>query len=136
MESILLANGDVEPKPKRSLLPVLVFLFVVSYGLLTMLVVEQGRTIQAQRSLLTQLLDDSFQLMKMKTREVEQKRHQAAAQAKPGGRPQTETPSTQAPQQEETRQSANKGKTRSAVPQRLPRRADDTADARRNPRII
>ena len=33
-----------------SLLPLLVVLFIISYAILTLLVVEQGRTIEAQRN--------------------------------------------------------------------------------------
>ena len=49
-------------KPGRTLLPVLIILFLVSYGLLTMLVVEQARTIDSQRGLIGLLFDDSVQL--------------------------------------------------------------------------
>ena len=34
------------------MLPLLVVLFIVSYGILTLLVFEQGQTIESQRSLL------------------------------------------------------------------------------------
>ena len=37
------------PKKKRSLLPLLTVVFLASYGLMTMLIVEQGTTIQAQQ---------------------------------------------------------------------------------------
>ncbi len=57
-----LTGDEVIGKPKRTLLPVLIALFVVSYGLLTMLVVEQARTIDSQRSLIGLLFDDSVQL--------------------------------------------------------------------------
>jgi hypothetical protein len=60
-------TGDiVTRKPGRTLLPVLTVLFVVSYGLLTMLVVEQGRTIDSQRNLIRMLFDDSIELNGMK----------------------------------------------------------------------
>ena len=42
--------------------PMLTVLFVVSYGLLTMLVVEQARTIDSQRGLIQDLFQDSVQL--------------------------------------------------------------------------
>ena len=50
-----LTGNNATSKPGRSLLPVLTILFLVSYGLLTMLVVEQGRTIDSQRSLIQML---------------------------------------------------------------------------------
>lgn len=48
------------------MLPLLVILFIVSYGLLTMLVFEQGRTIESQRSLIREMLKDSTQLAALK----------------------------------------------------------------------
>src|ERR1700730_13478426 len=57
-----LTDDIVTRKPGRTLLPVLTVLFVVSYGLLTMLVVEQGRTIDSQRNLIRMLFDDSIEL--------------------------------------------------------------------------
>ncbi|MGC2059963.1 MAG: hypothetical protein WA653_16975, partial [Candidatus Sulfotelmatobacter sp.] len=37
------------PKKKRTLLPLLTVVFMASYGLMTLLIVEQGSTIQSQR---------------------------------------------------------------------------------------
>jgi hypothetical protein len=48
------------------LLPLLIILFLFSYGILTLLVVEQGHTIEAQRSLLREMLKDSTQLAGLK----------------------------------------------------------------------
>src|SRR6202162_2899143 len=47
-------------------MPLLVILFIVSYGILTMLVFEQGRTIESQRSLIREMLKDSTQLAALK----------------------------------------------------------------------
>ena len=57
-----------EPKPKRkhSLLPVLIVLFLVSYGLMSLLAIEQDRTIASQRWLITSLLGDSTELSNLK----------------------------------------------------------------------
>ena len=49
-------------KRAAAVLPLLVILFIVSYGILTMLVFEQGRTIESQRSLIHEMLRDSTQL--------------------------------------------------------------------------
>ena len=57
-----LTGNNAVAKPGRSLLPVLIVLFLVSYSLLTMLVVEQGRTIDSQRSLIQMLFSDSVEL--------------------------------------------------------------------------
>jgi len=48
------------------LLPLLVILFLVSYGILTLLVFEQGKTIESQRSLIREMLKDSTQLATLK----------------------------------------------------------------------
>jgi hypothetical protein len=50
------------------LLPLLVILFIVSYGILTMLVFEQGQTIESQRGLIREMLRDSTQLASMKNK--------------------------------------------------------------------
>ena len=42
------------------MLPLLVILFVVSYGILTMLVFEQGQTIESQRGLIREMLKDKL----------------------------------------------------------------------------
>jgi hypothetical protein len=47
-------------------LPLLVILFIVSYGILTMLVFEQGQTIESQRTLIREMLKDSNQLATLK----------------------------------------------------------------------
>jgi hypothetical protein len=48
------------------MLPLLVILFIVSYGILTMLVFEQGQTIESQRTLIREMLKDSTQLAALK----------------------------------------------------------------------
>lgn len=48
------------------ILPLLVILFIVSYGILTMLVFEQGQTIESQRGLIREMLKDSSQLAALK----------------------------------------------------------------------
>jgi len=47
-------------------LPLLVILFIVSYGILTLLVFEQGKTIESQRGLIREMLKDSTQLATLK----------------------------------------------------------------------
>ena len=130
-------------KPKHSMLPVLVLLFLVSYGLMTMLIVEQGRTIDSQRTLIHQLLGDSFQLSALRGKAI-QKEH-AAAQVQPKGKAQTQTPSSQekprdfqaqTPSAQVTPQ-ANAGNVRGAgkirrpAPRKPPRYTSDEADIRR-----
>ena len=75
------------------MVPILIVLFLVSYGLLSMLVVEQGRTIDSQRSLIYALFGDSNQLVHMKG-DLFQKQHaQAQAQALAKDHSQAQTPS-------------------------------------------
>lgn len=56
----------VQKDDRKGLLPVLVVLFIFSYLILTALVVEQGRTIEAQRGLIHEMLSDSNQLAMLK----------------------------------------------------------------------
>jgi len=130
-----------EPKPKRkhSLLPVLIVLFLISYGLMSLLAVEQDRTIAAQRALITSLLSDSTELSSLKGK-LFQKQH-AQAQAEAGARsqaqtPSTQVPSTQAPTTQDTpggaaQRNHNAGKLPKAVPQRPPLGIADIVDGRR-----
>ena len=58
------------PKKKYSLLPVLTVLFVISYGLMTMLIVEQGSVIQSQRNVIKVLSGDNTELAAIMGRAV------------------------------------------------------------------
>jgi hypothetical protein len=104
----VLADVAVNPqvpiaaKKKISLLPLLTVLFIVSYGLMTMLIVEQGATIESQRGLIKEMLRDSVELSGMKGKAIQDKyladsQHRARTQAHA---PLTQTPSTQAPSTE------------------------------------
>src|SRR5215475_8976813 len=59
-------NPAAEPKKKHGWLPVLVVLFLISYALMTMLIIQQGRTIDSQRVLIHELFHDSQELSAMK----------------------------------------------------------------------
>jgi hypothetical protein len=85
------------PKKKRSLLPLLTVLFLISYGLMTMLIVEQGSVIQSQRNLIKILFRDSTELWGMKGKAIADQQA-ARAQAQSGAQaPSARTPSTQIP---------------------------------------
>ena len=56
------------PTRPAAMMPLLVILFVVSYCILTMLVFEQGQTIESQRSLIREMLKDSTQLAALKNK--------------------------------------------------------------------
>jgi hypothetical protein len=88
-------------KPRHTMLPLLVVLFLISYVLLTMLVVLQDRTIDSQRSLIHSLFSDNLHLVATR---VGLHRNQAAhsnqnpAQGKvPKQASSSQTPSTQIP---------------------------------------
>lgn len=103
----MLADVTVSPQapiaPKKiSLLPLLTVLFIVSYALMTMLIVEQGVTIESQRGLIKEMLRDSVELSGMKGKAVQDKyladsQHRARTQAHA---PLSQAPSTQAPSTE------------------------------------
>ena len=85
---------------KQGWLPLLTVLFLVSYGLMTMLIVEQGRTIESQRALIHELFRDSNELSVVKQQMAAQDTAQAASaktQAPLTQNPSTQYPSTQAP---------------------------------------
>lgn len=63
----------VPARPKKhNMLPVLVVLFLISYGLMTMLIIEQGRTIESQRALIHELYHDSAELAAVKGRTLQE----------------------------------------------------------------
>ena len=134
-----------EPKKKHSLLPVLTVLFVISYGLMTMLIVEQGSVIQSQRGLIRTLWSDSTELWSLKgkaigDRQAAKARAQNSGQAasteaqSPAQNPSAQAPSTQAPStQGKPQQHAASRAGKGAKPQleAPPVPAADLADHRR-----
>jgi len=126
---------------KWSLLPLLTVVFVASYGLMTLLIVEQGETIQAQRNLIKVLLVDSKQLWTMKGHALADKLAQAQPQAQkpsapspsthgqaPVRTPLTQAPSTQIPQHRSQSRAGKSAKPDIQVP---PVPASDLGDQRR-----
>ena|SRR5690349_15392040 len=133
-------------KRKRGLLPLLVVLFLISYGLLTMMVVEQNRTIISQRTLIHLLYKDSLHLSALKKAE-RQKAHtptgaatgslQADAQVQAGKIPVIQvppqkSPSTQVPtdKQQAGGRAEHKQKAQKKTP-RPPAELTDPSDMRR-----
>jgi cytoskeletal protein RodZ len=92
---------DVPAAPKKNgWLPLLTVLFLLSYGLMTMLIVEQGRTIESQRALIHELFRDSNELSVVKQQMAAQDTAQAASaktQAPMTQNPSSQYPSSQAP---------------------------------------
>ena len=125
------------PHKKRGWMPILTVLFCISYGLMTMLIVEQGQTIESQRALIQELFRDSTELSATKVKALKEKR---AAEARAGRTqtPSTQIPSTQdhsnqAPSSQAAPQNSRQNPSQKAKPQfQMPSRpAADLSDARR-----
>jgi hypothetical protein len=88
-------------KPRHTMLPLLVVLFLISYVLLTMLVVLQDRTLDSQRSLIHSLFSDNLHLVATRVglhRNQGAHSNQNPAQGKvPKQASSSQTPSTQIP---------------------------------------
>jgi hypothetical protein len=129
LKPILVPNAT--PKRKHSMLPVLVIVFMISYALMTMLIVVQGRTIETQRALIHSLFSDSSELSHLKG-QIFQKQHAAAqAQAEAKVHSQVQAPSTQDKTQNRTKANRNAGKLRNPAPPRLPKNDFSLEDVRR-----
>lgn len=125
---------------KSGWLPLLVVLFLASYALMTMLIVEQGRTIDSQRTLIRELFRDSNELAAVKTKAMEAPQSQTATNRAPS--PQVKTPSTRLPDPQVTthtpssqvtpqRRAQNQATKQKALP--MPTKpASDLADAGRS----
>ena len=88
------------PPNKRGWLPLLTVLFLISYGLMTMLIVEQGRTIESQRALIRELFRDSTELSAVKQKAAQDSAQATSAktQVPVTQNPSSQYPSTQIPQ--------------------------------------
>lgn len=89
-------------RKKHGWLPLLTVLFLISYGLMTMLIVEQGSTIESQRALIRELYRDSAELTAQRMKAQQEKsvadaQHQGQAPSAKTQAPVTQYPSTQAP---------------------------------------
>lgn len=127
------------PKKKRTLLPLLTVLFVISYGLMTVLIVEQGAAIQSQRNTIKVLLRDSTELWAAKGKAIGDKQmaraqaqsqaHTPSVQTPSSQAPSTQAPSTQAVPQPHSQSRAGKiAKPQAELP---PKPASDLVDQRR-----
>jgi hypothetical protein len=131
----LFGNSPMMPRPKHSLLPVLVVLFIFSYGLMTLLIVEQGSTIQSQHDLIHELLSDTHELAAMKGKAIREQALSRQAQAKNDPKATNQAPLTQAPSNAPSSQagSAKTQPNHSKVQRPAPAKpASDLVDVRRN----
>lgn len=141
---------NAAPKKKRTLLPLLTIVFLASYGLMTVLIVEQGDAIQQQHNLILSLMSDSRELWAMKGKILTDRSAQAQAQTRSqdsqsplthGQVPSVQTPSTQAPSAPSTQVPGNHapqphsqnraGKSAKPDTQIPPMPASDLSDQRR-----
>jgi hypothetical protein len=127
------------------MLPILVVLFVVSYCLLTMLVFEQGQTIESQRTLIRAMLQDSSQLAALKGKLAAGQLPHNQASASPDQKNDQRNDQKSADQKNDPKNSAAapliSGKTKQAKPPRtmmqMPGKPEsDLEDVRRSTRII
>lgn len=119
----------VKPKSKHSMLPILTFLFLLSYGLMVLLVVEQNRTITSQRWVITEMMSDSKELSSLKGKLNAQRQQQQHSQIPAAPKSQIHTPSPQAAPQDSKNGNASAKVRRNH--DRPPRLTSDTNDARR-----
>jgi hypothetical protein len=107
------------------MLALLTVLFVISYAILTLLVVEQNTTILSQRSLIRDMLSDTNELYGIKAKKV-QEQNQAKAQAQA----QAHSAAPKNPQKEQARND-KVGKNRKRMLEKPPKATSDTPDVRR-----
>ena len=127
----LTENAVLTPKPRQTLLPLLTVLFLISYGLMALLVVEQGRTIDTQRYLINELFSDSNQLTALKGKTLQKQHAEGQAQAEAKDHSQAQPPSSQGTPRGNAKSDRKAGKLQRPAPQKPPKDASDTADERR-----
>jgi hypothetical protein len=132
-------------KRPAAILPLLVILFIVSYGILTMLVFEQGQTIESQRALIREMLKDSTQLASLKGKlardDGKRAQEKASTQAEQKGAESSAPASgssgagagTGVGSDKETKRPSKSGRAMKVVPGKP---AADLEDVRRSTRVI
>ena len=100
LPAISATDAPVAPK-KRGWLPLLTVLFLISYGLMTMLIVEQGRTIESQRALIRELFRDSKELSAVRMKAAQE---MAESNSAKNQLPSTQQPLTQQPLTQQLKQ--------------------------------
>ena len=117
------------------MMPLLVILFVISYCILTMLVFEQGQTIESQRSLIREMLKDSAQLSALKDKLARDKAPVSGEQKSAGtGAPAVGGKGTES--KGLNKESKRPGKSAHEMKQAPEKPAADLEDVRRATRVI
>ena len=142
VESAELPVVQAATAKKHGWLPLLTALFLISYGLMTMLIVEQGQTIESQRALIRDLFRDSTELsaVKMKAHSQQQAaQSQSSVTKNPSS--QAQSPQAQSPQapakQSPSTQAGSQHRMQTRVPKQKPyqvpsRPASDLMDSARS----
>ena len=123
------------------MLPLLVILFIVSYGILTMLVFEQGQTIESQRSLIREMLKDSTQLAALKgklARDDSKRSHDKASAQADHKDADSGNPAAGAKEsdKETNKETKRPGKSAHSMKEAPGKPAADLEDVRRSTRVI
>jgi hypothetical protein len=114
-----------------SMLPILIVLFVFSYSILTMLVFEQGQTIESQRGLIREMLKDSTQLAAIKEKAARDENRRAGEKAASTGEQQKDSaPKTSG------KDGRRAGKPARPLNEAPGKPASDLQDVRRSTRVI
>ena len=114
-------------------------LFIVSYGILNMLVFEQGQTIESQRSLIKEMMKDSTQLATLKDKlardDGRRTLDKSAAQSDRKNKDADAGTATVAPKALD-KETKRPGKSAHVTKQLPSRPAADLEDVRRSTRVI
>lgn len=99
---------------------------------MSLLIVEQGRTIESQRTLIRSLFEDSSQLSHLKGEIFQKQRAAAQAQAEAKAHSQSQSPSTQDNQRDQSKNGSGSHKLQKPVPRKPPTDTATSEDERRN----
>jgi hypothetical protein len=129
---------EAAARKKNGWLPLLTVLFLISYALMTMLIVEQGQTIESQRALIRELLSDGKELSAAKANAHRQETAQAPRIAKPQQivpkNPSTQAPSNKIPSSQAGSQLSVHDRAAQQKPFRMP--AKPASDVGDNSRVL
>ena len=142
----LFGNTAIQPATtaashKHGWMPLLTVLFLISYGLMTLLIVEQGTTIANQRALIRDLFRDSAELSAIKGKAAGANAARRSGQMKapkdsltqdPAVQPPSQAPSTPSSRAVPQHRAQAQGKAQKPRVQIPARPASDLADERRS----
>ncbi len=120
----------------NAMLPILVVLFVFSYAILTMLVFEQGQTIESQRGLIREMMKDSSQLAAMKGKIARDESQRTAQKPAANAGQQAQGQQKEAAPKISGKDARRPGKSARSLKQAPGKPASDLEDVRRSTRVI